>query len=303
VPLVADIFLNDIAPIFVLAGVGYLLARFAGADANTLSAVTFHALSPCLVFDQLVTSHVGVSQSWRVAAFCLLLTAVIGVAARFASAALRLTGATAISFLLVVMFSNSGNYALPVVLFAFGPEALAFASVYFVTSAVLVYTVGVSVAASRTSTSLMRALSGLVRVPAVWAVLLAIVVIGAGISVPNGVMRPIGLLSDAAIPVMLLVLGMQLERHARPEHPRAVAAAIGLSLLVSPMLAFTFARAFGLAGGARQAAIIGASMPAAVVTTVLAIQYELDANFCTSVVLFSTLLSPFTLVWLIANLK
>jgi predicted permease len=82
-----------------------------------------------------------------------------------------------------------------------------------------------------------------------------------------------------------------------------VAAAIGLSLLVSPMLAFTFARAFGRAGGARQAAIIGASMPAAVVTTVLAIQYELDANFCTSVVLFSTLLSPFTLVWLIANLK
>ena len=44
-------------------------------------------------------------------------------------------------------------------------------------------------------------------------------------------------------------------------------------------------------------------MPAAVATTVLALEFELDANFATSVVIFSTLLSPFTLVALIAYLK
>ena len=48
-------------------------------------------------------------------------------------------------------------------------------------------------------------------------------------------MRPVALLNDAAIPVMLLVLGMQFERHTRPEHPAAVATAVGLSLLVSPL--------------------------------------------------------------------
>jgi predicted permease len=116
-------------------------------------------------------------------------------------------------------------------------------------------------------------------------------------------MRPIGLLSGAAIPVMLLVLGMQLERHARPEHPKAVAAAVGLSLLVSPLIAFTLAALLGLEGAARQASIIEASMPAAVATTVLALEYDLDAEFSTSVVLFSTLLSPFTLVLLIAHLQ
>jgi predicted permease len=36
---------------------------------------------------------------------------------------------------------------------------------------------------------------------------------------------------------------------------------------------------------------------------VLALEFELDANFATSVVLFSTLLSPFTLVVLIAWLQ
>ena len=44
-------------------------------------------------------------------------------------------------------------------------------------------------------------------------------------------------------------------------------------------------------------------MPAAVVTTVLALEFDLDAAFSTSVVFFTTILSPLTLVWLIAYLK
>ena len=44
-------------------------------------------------------------------------------------------------------------------------------------------------------------------------------------------------------------------------------------------------------------------MPAAVVTTVLALEFDLDSSFVTSVVFISTLLSPLTLVLLIAYLK
>src|SRR5215471_2959747 len=146
--LVASIFASDILPIFVVAGVGFVLARRFRAEVKTLSTVAFNSLSPCLVFNQLVTAQVSGSQSLRVAAFCVLLTMAIGVIARLASLPLKLDRMTLSSFLLVAMFSNSGNYALPVVLFAFGRDALAFASVYFVTSAITVYTVGVFVAAS-----------------------------------------------------------------------------------------------------------------------------------------------------------
>ena len=80
------------------------------------------------------------------------------------------------AFLLVVMFSNGGNYGLPVVLFAFGRDALSHASVYFVTSAVLVYTVGVLLAASGRR-SIRRALLGILKVPAAWAVAAAAIVL------------------------------------------------------------------------------------------------------------------------------
>ena len=300
--LILAIFSQDILPIFVIAGIGFLLARWFGAHVKTLSTLTFRALSPCLIFNQLVTSKVSVAQSWRVVLFCVLLTMAIGVAARGAGLLLRLDRVTQSSFLLVVMFSNSGNYALPVVLFAFGRESLTFASVYFVTSAVLIYTVGVFVAASGRG-SLRSAAIGVAKVPAIYALVAALAVLAAGATVPLAVMRPVGLLSDAALPVMMLVLGMQLERATMPAHPSAVTAAVVLSLVVAPLLAFALSAMLGLAGAARQASIIEASMPAAVVTTVLALEFDLDAAFSTSVVMFSTLLSPFTLVFLIAYLQ
>jgi malate permease and related proteins len=302
VQLVASIFASDILPIFVLAGVGFLLARRFRADVKTLSTVAFNALSPCLVFYQLVTTQISGSQSLRVAAFCVLLTLAIGIAARLTSMPLRLDRMTLSSFLLVAMFSNSGNYALPVVLFAFGKDALAFASVYFVTSAILIYTAGVLVAASGHG-SVRLALTRLFKVPAVYAVSAAVIVLATHATVPVVILRPAGLLSDAAIPIMLLVLGMQLERAVMPKHPLAVGAAVVLSLVVAPIIAFGLAALLGLTGAARQAAIIEASMPAAVITTVLALEFDLDAGFSTSVVFFTTLLSPITLVLLIAYLQ
>src|SRR5205085_10640367 len=112
-------------------GAGFFLARRFGASVKTLSTVAFNALSPCLVFNQLVTAQVSGSQSLRVAAFCVLLTMAIGIAARLTSMPLRLDRMTLSSFLLVAMLSNSDNSALHVVLFALSQGALAYDSVYF----------------------------------------------------------------------------------------------------------------------------------------------------------------------------
>ena len=300
--LVLSIFAQDILPIFLVAAVGYLLAERVAADVRTLSTVAFNALSPCLVFDQLVSAQITRGEFTRMAAFCVLLTLTMGAVARLAAIPLRLNRPTLSSFLLVVMFSNSGNYALPVVLFAFGRDALAYASVYYVASAIVLYTVGVFVAASGHG-NVGRALAGIVRVPAVYAVAAAALILTTHTSVPPAVMRPITLLSDAAIPVMLLILGMQLERAAMPERPAVVGVAVGLSLFIAPVIGVGLTMLLGLSGAARQVAILSASMPAAVITTVLALEFNLDPGFATSAVFLSTVLSPFTLVLLIAYLQ
>src|SRR5262249_50067049 len=159
--------------------------------------------------------------------------------------------------------------------------------------------VGVFLAAAGKRT-VGQAMAGLTKVPAIYAVALALIVLATGASVPVTLMRPIGLLSDAALPMMIVVLGMQFERATVPERRAAVALAVALSLLVAPLVALGLAWLLSLSGSARQAGVILASMPVAVITTIFALEFDLAPAFVTSTVFISTLLSPLTLTPLLA---
>jgi hypothetical protein len=243
----------------------------------------------------LVTSSLSAGDFGRMTALALATIVGIGIVARLVALPFRLDRAMTSAFLIVVMFSNSGNYGLPVVLFAFGHDALAHATVYFVVNAVATYTIG--------HRSIREAAINILRVPVVWAVLAAGVLMTFGMQLPTAVMRPIELLSGAAIPTMILVLGMQLERGSWPERPLLVVAAGILALIVTPILALGASRVLGLAGAARQAAILQSGMPSAVLTTILALEFDVAPSFVTACVTLSTLASPITVTLLIAVLQ
>ena len=299
--LLLSVLAEDLLPIFVVAGAGFLLARRLQVEVRPLARVTFHVLAPCLVFQVLVTSTLHPGDFGRMVVFAAAVRLAVGAIARIVTLPLRLEPPALSALLIVVMFSNTGNYGLSVVLFAFGREALSHASIYFAAGAVLMYTLGVFIASSgRRSPG--QALLGVFRVPVLYAVALAALVMVTGTPLPTGLMRPVSLLADAAIPVMLLVLGMQLERGGWPERPALVGLAAGFVLVVSPLVGFGLADAMGLEGAARQAAITQASMPAAVVNTILALEYRVEPAFVTAAVLVSTLLSPITVAVVIALL-
>jgi hypothetical protein len=302
VTLLLSIFTNDVLPIFIVAAVGFVLARVLHADVRTLSRVTFNVLSPCLVFHLLVTTPLSAGDFARMTGLAWVAVVGVGLIARVVVQPFRLDRAMTSAFLLVVMFSNSGNYGLPVTLFAFGKEGLAHATVYFVANAVATYTLGVFLA-SAGRRSVGQALANVLRVPAVWGVVAAGLALLLGVRLPPVVMRPIELLSGAALPVMILVLGMQFERGTRPERPGLVALAVTLSLVVTPLIAMGAAWVLGLTGVARQAALVQAGMPSAVLTTILALEFDVAPSFVTACVLLSTLVSPITVTLLIAWVK
>lgn len=300
--LLLAILLDDLVPIFAVASVGFVLARRLKADVRTLARVTFNALAPCLVFSLIVTSRVGAGEFGVVAAYTLLFVAAVGLLAALAARPFRLDRPHFAAFVIVVMFSNAGNYGLSVVLLAFGREALARAAIYFVTSALVTYTVGTLLASSGRS-GWRQAARGLVRVPALWGLLAAGVAKWSGMELPLAVMRPVELLASAAIPCMLLVLGMQIERGARPERPALVAAASALVLVGAPLVGFLLAHVLGLSGPARQAVLVQSAMPSAVVTTILALEFNIAPTFVAAVVVATTLASPLTVSVVIALLK
>jgi hypothetical protein len=298
----ATIFVADLLPILLIAGAGYLLARRGGVDVRTLSNVAFYILLPCLIFHMLVTSTLTGREVGQMALAAALITAAMAVVGAVAARLLGLARVESSAFLLVVMFSNGGNYGLPLVSFAFGPVALQFATVFFLTGAVLTFTIGGLLAAAGRRPAI-DALRDVLKMPMVYAAVAALIVLSLGITISPILLRPVSLLRDAALPTMILILGMQVQRAVVPRRPVVSLTAVMVSLMIAPFVAIGVATALGITGEARQAVVILSSMPVAVSTTILAIQYDIDPEMVTSSVFLSTILSPLTLVPLIAWLS
>jgi len=304
-PVLADlfsVFASDLLPIFLIASAGFALARWRSTSAATLTHVVFYALLPCFAFHQLITTVATGRQFGRMVLLAVLVVVVMAIVGALLSLALRLTRSEATAFLLVVMFSNGGNYGLPVVSFAFGQDALSYGTVFFLTGSVLTNTVGAFLAAAGRR-SVRTALTSVLRIPALYGIAAAMLVLTTGAPMPAALLRPISMLSDAALPLMILVLGMQLERAGRPKRPALVAAAVCASLLIAPLAALGLTSLFGVTGAARQAVVVLSSMPVAVATTILALEFDASPDFVTGAVFLSTILSPLTLTPIIAYVR
>ncbi len=133
------------------------------------------------------------------------------------------------------------------------------------------------------------------KVPATYAILLALLFIRTGWTFPEWLNRTVSLAADGAIPGMLALLGLELT-NVHWNHGRLVMAIPALMRLVAaPLIGLGTASLFGLQGPAFQAGVTESGTPTAVMTTILAAEYKLDSALVTAVVFTSTILSPLTL--------
>ncbi|MFC1936358.1 AEC family transporter [Chloroflexota bacterium] len=296
-----SLFTNNLLPIFLTAGAGYLLSRYTELDARTLSRTIFYLFSPCLVFNVLTANQLEGGDSLRITTYAVVFTLLIGVITLLIGLALKLERRILVAVLITSMFTNAGNFGLSLNNFAFGDDAFAYASLYFVMSGMMIYTLGVLIA-SMGNAGIKQAILGLLRLPTVYAVILALIFNNLGWGLPVPVERSVTLLGQAAIPSMLVLLGMQLKYADLSANKLPLLLANGMRILVAPLLAIGLSVIFGLAGPARQAGITEAAMPTAVMTTVLATEFDIHPAFVTTVVTTTTLLSMVTLTPLLAFL-
>jgi predicted permease len=296
-----QLFANNLLPILLIASGGFFLGKIFHLDPETLSKISFYLLGPCLLFSAIAGSEIQTSDAAQILALVLLLMASLAVISLVASRLLRLERNLQHAFLLGVIFMNSGNFGLSLNLFAFGEPALAFASIFFVFQSILVNSLGVLIASSGTKT-LRKAAIGLLKVPGLYAVVLAVAVRATHTTLPPAIERSVDLLGQAAIPMMLLLLGVQLQRikWAGVSLPLVVASTFRLAL--SPLVALLLVSVLGLEGPARQGVVLEAATPTAVVTILLSTEFDLEPQFISSVVLATTLLCPLTLTPILAYL-
>ncbi len=295
------LFFNNLFPILLAACIGFALAKWLKINPRPLSQVIFYVFSPILVFNLITDSQLSNKDILRTLVFAIVLITAVGGITWVIGTIFKLDRRTLAAVLITAMFMNAGNYGLPLTNFAFGETALAFASVFFVINAVATNTVGIVIASSG-STSVWNAIKGLVKFPAIYALALGILFLQFKWQLPAGLDRTVTLLSNAAIPCMLILLGMQLVNIRLDGHVLPLILTSSMRLLIAPLLAYGLTRIFGMTGPSYQAVVLEAAMPAAVMTTILATEFDAEPTFVTTVVLITTLLSPLTLTPLLAFL-
>ncbi|NIW46790.1 MAG: hypothetical protein GWN30_19150 [Gammaproteobacteria bacterium] len=295
------LFSANLLPILIIAGLGFLINKTLNLDPKTLARTTFYIFSPALVFQILSASTLDSGAVFLVAGFAFASNITVGVIAFLVSRLLQFSKKITVAVVLTTFITNAGNFGLSLTKFAFGDEALAYASIYFVSSSIMVYTIGVAIA-SMGQASVKESLINLLKFPTLYALIIAILFNIYDANLPLPLNRSVNLLAGAAIPTMLLLLGMQLGQADLRAYKLPLAMATGIRLVVGPLVGWGFSIPFGLQGPVLQAGMLESSMPTAVMTTILSTEFDVKPSLVSTIVTATTILSPLTLTPLLAFL-
>ena len=308
------IFASAILPVVAIAAVGFALGRLRDVDPRPLNTVTVYVLAPALVLHSLAVSDLSGGSVVRVVAGVVAFTALMALVGegvgRVADERDPLVGA----LVLVAAFGNSGNLGIPVSDFAFGEVGRQTAVLWMSVQSVLLYTLGVYVASRSGGASGLAGVGEVFRIPLVYAVAAALGARALDVVPPADTagMEALGLVGDSAIPVMLLILGLQLARTNYGPALSGTGAATALRLGVAPVVGLGVALAVGFEDATvARVFVVECAMPAAVTPVILTVEFAADSRaggvsvpeYVSTCVLVTTLLSVPLLTGLIALLQ
>ena len=288
------VFLNVVTPVFILVVIGYFVGPRLKIDARSLSRTAYFVFIPAFVFNIISEAKIDSELALQMLSFILVAQIAVALLGFLVGKALRQSREITAAFVLIATFGNVGNFGLPLIVFRLGETARTYATVYFVATVFISFVICVGVASWARSGG-VTAVFSVFKTPALIALIPALVFNITDAEVPIFLSRLSGLLGQAMIPVMLITLGVQMGDIPKIKINFNVFAASTVRLIGGPVLALLIVPYFGLEGLERSTGILQAAMPAAVLASIIALEYKLLPEFVTTTVLFSTLYSILTL--------
>lgn len=275
-----------VAPILIGSLIGYYWARTSRPyDADFVGRVVMNVGTPCLIISSLSKvqlSHEQLLQMVGVVLAVLALTCAAGLLFT------RMLGGYWRTYLPAIVFPNTGNMGIPLCLFAFGEEGLAFGVAVFCLVSFFQFSLGIAMASGQS------VYGQFLRSPIFISTLIAGVLVWCRWPLPVWASNTLGLMGGMAIPLMLLALGHSLYGLRVQAFGRGLAFAVA-RLGLGFAAGLGVAEAFGLEGAARGVVILQSTMPVAVFNYLIAARYGGEASEVAGTVVLSTLLSFLTL--------
>lgn len=292
---IVTLFVQHIIPLMLLVGLGYGLMRWMRFDIRTMNALNVYVFLPAFFISRMGKGEFSVGASWQMAGVYTLQVILLFIAAISLASLFGYKRSTRATAALSSSWGNTGNLGLPLVELALGAGAAIYQLVLVAVNAVTLFTLGLYlVAAGRYP--LKKALKSVAAQPILHALLIAMLMRLFDWRLPRPIDVPMDYLGDAMIPIAIITLGCQLaETKSGKGEVEGLWLSIALRLLGAPALMFLLVWLFGIDGVMAKVLVIGSSVPVAVNSAILAIEYKNEPELAARAVFWSTLVCGVTL--------
>ena len=283
--------LPAVLPVGLIILIGFVVGRTIPLQRSTLSQLALYVLSPALVIDSLYRTELSLDSSSRLLlGFALTSIAIyvwVGAVNRFFQLADPLSRAVTA----IVIFPNNGNMGLPVAAFALGAAGLERAIIYMLGSSVLMFCFGPAMIHGKGT---IQGLKLTLRLPLLWAILFGLGLRWLSVQIPWQLDKGIQQLGAAAIPIALILLGMQLSETRFQPGIREISLAIA-RLIIAPTIAYGIGKLLQLETLSLQVLVLQSAMPTAVNSFVIVSEFGGDKDLVAKAIVTSTLMSFITI--------
>lgn len=293
---------ETIIAIVVLILIGYICRRIGllkPDDAKILNKIVVYLAIPSLIFLAMYNADLSDTVTLgTITLICITIGILCGGIAYLFASLRNYSKETRWGLVTASAMLNSGFLGYPVVLGVFGSIGLVSAVFYDLGSVILFIFFGFLLILVYGG-NYQGIFKESVFFPSIIAISLG--VLANIFQLPLGSLVPeiLDYLSGAAIPLIMLSLGLSLEFKEVKEYFAAASFVSVIRLVISPLIAIVFASLLGLSGVNFQVTVVQAGMPSGMLTMVLAIIYNLDIKITAACVFLSTALSMVSLTALI----
>lgn len=278
--------LNIILPVIFVVLIGYLWNRY-NKDFNPIAVTKLVANIglPCLIYDSLTRSNLTINIYFKI---FLSAFSVLAIGFLFGYLLIKIFRLPSIKLTTPLMHPNTGNMGIPLSLLAFGNEGLALAAGF--ASIVMVSHFTANTAISSGNYSLKR----IILSPVLLSLIFSLIILFYKIEMPNFFNSITKILSGFVIPLVLLSLGISLSKINIKK--LKIGFILGLFKLISgPFIGLLVVYLLKLDGNVAKVVILQASMPAAILTYLIAAQNNSYDQEIGTAVFVSTIGSAFSI--------
>lgn len=295
-----DIFALVLLPVLLVAALGAVVQRALTLDVTSLSKLNIYLLVPALLLVKIYESSLNWGQIAGIAAAVLLPMAILGVPLYLLLPRRRAAGTTTAAILIGGLVMNAGNFGLPVAELTYRTYGLFFPGMQraedgvavqvlvVMMSSLTIWCLGYSVLALAKGDGL-RGAAGYFKLPMIYVIAAAFLLRDTGVRVPGVLLEPLRMVGDAAIPVMLIILGAQLAQRARWPRWRIIGPVMVVKLALVPAVTAAVCWGMGLWPWPAAQIVLGMAAPTAVNTLLLTLELDGDADLAADCVFWTTI--------------